>query len=439
MNMKKIVALLLALILCVSLAACTGNTAEGADLDKSSSSADSGATPSPSEEGVYKIGVLFPQSGDFAFFASYFAPILDIYVADLNAKGGINSHAVQLVYKDDQGDPSITAQRLDELKDENISAVIGPFFDTCGPVAAQWAEKNKIPVVMCCALATDTGMANASKYVFTAGSSAWALAKVFASAVADKGYESVYYVGNEGGVPDDVYNFFWEEVEKLGLSVKNAGSIRLSGSETDLSSVITSIMAAKPDVIVTSLTAGGAVSFIQQGSQFGLFDESDLFGVYIGDADHTESVGSSYPVGNIWAISWFPITFGEVKDFAKETYEKSDKVIPCSASLTYYYAADSVCQALAALSYSEATNSERLVEVMENLTMDSILGEVSYTSYSHQLMFPMFFAGTAFSDEWGGIALPDESDYSVYGVECYPTEEEWTEKAAELGYKTLLQ
>ena len=27
------------------------------------------------------------------------------------------------------------------------------------------------------------------------------------------GYESAYYVGNEGGVPDDVYNFFWEEMK----------------------------------------------------------------------------------------------------------------------------------------------------------------------------------------------------------------------------------
>lgn len=54
---------------------------------------------------------------------------------DLNEAGGINGHPVELVYKDNQGDATITAQRLDELLEENVSAVIGPFMDTCGPAA----------------------------------------------------------------------------------------------------------------------------------------------------------------------------------------------------------------------------------------------------------------------------------------------------------------
>lgn len=444
MNAKKIVALLLTLVFCLSMAACggSGTSASGAaqstpDADASAAASGS-AQPAVSEDGTYKIGVLLPQSGDLAFFASYFTPILDIYVANLNAEGGINGHAVELVYKDDQGDPAITAQRLDELKDENVSAVIGPFMDTCGPVAAQWAEENQIPVAMCCALATDTGMANTSRYVFTAGSSAWAWAKVFAAAVAEAGHERVYYIGNEGGVPDDVYNFFWEEVEKQGIDVVDAGSTRLSGTETDLSSVITAIMAADPDVVVTSLTANGAVNLIQQGSQFGLFDETDLYGVYLCDADHTETIGDAFPVGDLWSITWFPINFSDVSDFAQEVYAQSDGVIPCSASLTFYYAADSLCQALASLSWEDATNADALVDALENLKMESVLGEMYYTDYSHQLVFPMYFAGTAFSEEWNGIALPDENDYTVYGAEYYPTEEEWTQKAAELGYTTLL-
>lgn len=433
MKTKQIVALLLSVILCLSMAAC-----ENTPSDTSESGSDSGSS-SATADGVYKLGVLIPQSGDLAFFANYFTPILDIYIEGVNANGGINGHEVQLIYKDDQGDPAITAQRLDELKDENVSAVIGPFMDTCGPVAAQWAEENKIPVVMCCALATDTGLENSSRYVFTAGSSAWAWAKVFAAAVKEAGYKSAYYVGNEGGVPDDVYNFFWEEVEKQGIDVIDAGSIRLNGSETDLSSVITTIMAAKPDVVVTSLTANGAVNLIQQGSQFGLFDDTDLFGVYLCDADHTETIGNAFPVGKLWSITWFPISFSEVKDFAQEVYDQSDGMIPCSASLTFYYAADSLCQALAAMEYEDATNADKLVETLESLSMESVLGEVHYTDYSHQLIFPMYFAGTAFNDDWNGIALPDENDYTVYGAEYYPSEEEWTAKAEELGYQTLAQ
>ena len=126
----------------------------------------------------YKIGVVIPLSGNFAFFSAYFSAILDIYAEKLNAEGGINGHPVELIYKDNQGDPTITAQRLDELLEEKVSAVVGPFMDTCGAAAAQWASENKIPVVMCCGLSTEIGMANASDYVFIAGSSPWAWARV---------------------------------------------------------------------------------------------------------------------------------------------------------------------------------------------------------------------------------------------------------------------
>ena len=190
---------------------------------------------------------------------------------------------------------------------------------------------------------------------------------------------------------------------------------------------------------MTSLTANGAVNLIQQGSQFGLFDDTDLFGVYLCDADHTETIGNAFPVGKLWSITWFPISFSEVKDFAQEVYDQSDGMIPCSASLTFYYAADSLCQALAAMEYEDATNADKLVETLESLSMESVLGEVHYTDYSHQLIFPMYFAGTAFNDDWNGIALPDENDYTVYGAEYYPSEEEWTAKAEELGYQTLAQ
>lgn len=441
--MKKILAGMLALLCCLNLVACGTNSESptktpevSQETQKSGNETEPPVAAAAVEGDSYKVGVIIPLSGDFAFFSSYFSPILDIYVNNLNAEGGINGHKVELIYKDNQGNPTITAQRLDELLDENVSAVIGPFMDTCGPAAAQWATENKIPVVMCCALSTEIGMANASDYVFCAGSSAWAWAKVFANAVEKAGYKNAYYVGNEGGVPDDVYNFFWEEMAKLNPEVANAGSVRLSGTESDLSSVITSVMSTKPDVIVTSLTGGGAITFIQQGSQFGLFDDSDLYGVYIAGADHTESIGTNFPCGNIWSIDWFPIDFTFTQDWAKEIYEAAGKVIPNGASLNFYYACDAICKSLETLDYEQRNDSAKLVNAMENIKIKSPIDDtdVFFTDYSHQLVFPMYFCGTAFSDDWGGIALCDEKDYTVYGAEMYPTKEEWTAKAAELGY-----
>lgn len=417
MSLKKIIALALALVMCLSIntLALAADAAETEDP----------GSDSLSEEGTYRIAVMMPLSGNLSFFSGYFKPILDYAVAQKNANGGINGHEVELIYKDDQGDAAIEASALAEVLNEDVCAVIGPFMDTCGPVAAQWAEENHIPVFMCCALATDVGIEYQSDYVFTAGASAWAWAKIYADAVKKNGYTKAYYVAGVGGVPDDVYNFFWQEIEDQGLDVENVGEVRLSGSETDLTSVITSIMASGADVIFSSVTAGSAVNLLQQGNQMGLFDSVPLYGVYINDSDHTESVGDAYPVGDVYSITWFPITFPEAEDFAQEVYSMSDGVIPCSASLTFYYAFDTVCAGLETLSYEEGHDADTLIDTMENITVDSVFGDVYYTTYSHQLIFPMFFANAQFSDAWNGLAMPDPNDYVEYGAEVFPTEEEW--------------
>lgn len=441
---KKLVALITAVTMCVSLAACGSSATDTTTPETSQEETEEPAETlteeitetleevEPSEDGTYRIAVTIPLSGDLAFFGAYFTPNLDYLAENINNSGGINGHPVELIYKDDQGDPTIEASALAEVLDEDVCAVIGPFMDTCGPVVAQWAEANHIPVFMCCALATDVAFDNQSDYVFTAGAGAWAWAKVYANAVKEKGYKNVYFLANSGSVPDNVRDYFWQEIENLGGGVENAGEIRLSGTETDLTSVITSIMSSGADCIVSSLTGGPAITFLQQGSQMGLFDNCTLLGVYINDSNHTESIGDAYPVGKVYSITWFPISFDFAADSARDIYERSDNVVPNSAGLTFYYALDSIAAALQTLSYEEGYDGDALVKAIEDVKCDSLFGEIYYTKYNHQLIFPLYLANTSMNDEYG-MALPDQSDYKEYGVECYPTEEEWAVEAEKYG------
>src|SRR5512136_1072390 len=84
-----------------------------------------------------KVGGLFVMSGGFAAVLNYQLPAVQMVIEDINKAGGINGRQVQLITKDDQGDPSIVPQKLNELKAEGVSLILGPFLDTCGPAAAQ--------------------------------------------------------------------------------------------------------------------------------------------------------------------------------------------------------------------------------------------------------------------------------------------------------------
>ena len=129
MSTKKLIATLLAVVMAVGVLAGCGNdfgsneTAAPASDTAIAPAATVEAAEGLDTENTYKVGVLMPLSGDLSFFSAYFQPILDIYQADINANGGINGHALELVYKDTQGDATITAQRLDEMTDEKVTAL----------------------------------------------------------------------------------------------------------------------------------------------------------------------------------------------------------------------------------------------------------------------------------------------------------------------------
>jgi hypothetical protein len=69
---------------------------------------------------------------------------------------------------------------------------------------------------------------------------------------------------------------------------------------------------------------------------------------------------------------------------------------------------------------------------VEETKCESLFGEIYYTKYNHQLVFPLYLANTQMNEEYG-MALPDQGDYKEYGLECYPTEEEWEAERQRLG------
>ena len=259
---------------------------------------------------------------------------------------------------------------------------LGPFIDTCAPVAAEWAGENKIPVIMTCSLSTKVSIDNSNDYTFTAGGNAWAWAKVYAANAIEKGYKKIYYVGNEGGVPDDVYNFFWREMATLDPAAENLGNTRVTGQETDYSAVIQTILSKNPDYIITSLTGGAAITFMQQGIQFGLFDNAEMAGVYILGGDHTESMGQDYPFGKVGAICWYPYAFSSMKDFTDELYEKMG-LIPGDATMSWYTAAIMACEAVKAAGVD--VTADKIVE-----QLDTIKKRFSYRRDQLQRVSPAY-------------------------------------------------
>lgn len=117
--------------------------------------------------GTIKIGGLFSVTGPASFLGEPEKKTLEMLVADLNAKGGINGQKLEAVIYDTASDATKAVQLATKLiKNDHVVAIIGP--STTGESMAVLAltEKEKIPLISCAAGIKITEPAKDRKFTF---------------------------------------------------------------------------------------------------------------------------------------------------------------------------------------------------------------------------------------------------------------------------------
>jgi branched-chain amino acid transport system substrate-binding protein len=99
-------------------------------------------------EKVVKIGFMAEITGTGAYIGQTTVPIMEDYVKQLNAKGGINGYQVKFVYYDTRNlteDAIPVAKRL--IEQDKCNVVLGPSFSGAGIPVASIADAAKCPVI----------------------------------------------------------------------------------------------------------------------------------------------------------------------------------------------------------------------------------------------------------------------------------------------------
>ncbi len=108
--------------------------------------------PGTLAEETVKVGAILAVTGPASFLGSPEARTLEMMVADLNAKGGLNGKKVVLVVKDSGASAEKAVSFAKQLiEEEKVIAIIGP--STSGETMAikALAEESKTPLISCAA------------------------------------------------------------------------------------------------------------------------------------------------------------------------------------------------------------------------------------------------------------------------------------------------
>ena len=100
----------------------------------------------------YKVGAVFSVTGRASFLGDPEKKTALMLQEEINQKGGINGHPLELIVYDDEGDSTKCALAVRKLiTQDKVVAIIGPSLSGLSLAVVPEAEKHKIPLVSCAA------------------------------------------------------------------------------------------------------------------------------------------------------------------------------------------------------------------------------------------------------------------------------------------------
>ena len=252
--MKKLIAMLLALVMALSLVACGGG--------------DSNTTGDATGDKVVKIGVFEPTSGQNAGGGK--KEILGIeYANSLKPTVTINGeeYAVQLVYADNASDSAKAPTAAQTLISQGVSVVIGTYGSGCAIAAGPLFQDAKIPAIG--TSCTNPQVTLGNDYYFRVGYIDPFQGAVMANFAFNQKNSSNCALIIESG--DDYSagfgNYFQQEMERLG---GKATVLEFQTGETDFSTIMASVKSEGYDGIFAPVSIETAAMIISQARDAGI-------------------------------------------------------------------------------------------------------------------------------------------------------------------------
>ena len=260
--MKKVFALVLCLMLLVPMVVgCTKTTTPTTSTAPATSTAPT--TTSGTKDTIY-LGLAIPLTGTGAEGGGKMKFSAELAVQQLNDKGGINGHPVELVVLDDAQDATQAATVAQTLcDDKRITAVIAHSASAISAVTQPIFEENKMPNIHPSSSVDKLSTYGYEYFWRNTGNSSSTypnLAAILGNTLKVKKIALIYQNAETGA-----------ELDKYAKTLEKAGTFQIvldepfnSGTQVDFSTLITKLMATDAEAVwlYANYTEGG--TFLKQ-------------------------------------------------------------------------------------------------------------------------------------------------------------------------------
>ena len=376
-----------------------------------------GAAALASAQGTIKIGELNSYKLQPQFLDPY-KKGWELAIEEVNAKGGVLGKKLEVVSRDDGGDPGVAVRVADELVTrEGVNIITGTFLSHIGLAVTDYAGKKKVFFLAAEPLTDKITWQNGNRYTFRLRASTYMQVAMLVpqAAEAKKKRWALVYPNFEYG--QSAAENFKTLLKKAQPDVEFVTEQAPPLGRVDAGAVLQAIDDAKPDGIFNVLFGADLTKFVREGNTRGVFKNRTVVSLLSGEPEYLDPLKDETPVG--WIVTGYPwdkIDTPEHKTFLA-AYQKKYNDYPRLGSIVGYATMKSLA---AGIAKAGSTDTEKLVEAFRGLPVESPFGPFSYRAIDHQATMGAYVGKLALEKGQGTMS---EFKY-VDGAAVLPPDEE---------------
>jgi branched-chain amino acid transport system substrate-binding protein len=355
-------------------------------------------------------GNLFAQSVKVGELNSYkvFPAFLEPYkkgwelaLEEINAAGGVNGRKLEVVSRDDGGTPGDAVRVAEELiAREKASVLMGTFASNVGLAVANLAAQRKVLFVAAEPLTDKIVWENGNRYTFRLRPSTYMQTAMLIPEAAKlkKKRWAIVYPNYEYG--QSATASFKKLLSQAQPGVEFVAEQAPPLGKIEAGAVVQALLDAKPDAIFSSLFAVDLQKFVREGNTRGLFRTTPVFNLLGGEPEYLDPLKDETPEG--WWVTGYPWSELDTPEHRKfrDAYQKRWNDYPRVGSVVGYSALYTVANALRK---AGSADSEKLVEALKGLQMQTPFGPITYRAIDHQSTMGAFVGQLAKKDGKGAM------------------------------------
>ncbi len=339
-------------------------------------------------------------------------------VEQINARGGVLGRKLEVISRDDAGDPQNAVRQATELLgDQKVDLLAGGYLSNVGLALADFANRSKALFVAGEPLTDALVWSAGNRYTWRLRPSTYMQAAMLVPDAAKLKAKRWATISPNYEYGQSAVKWFKQLLTKARPDVEFIAEQWPALGKIDAAATVEAIARVKPDAIFNVTFGADLTNFVRAGNTRGLFEGRDVVSVLTGEPEYLDPLGDEAPEG--WIVTGYPWDALQTKsntDFVA-AYRDRFKEAPRMGSVVGHALIEAIA---AGITKAGDTGAEKMTDGVGGASFATPFGQANWRGLDHQGTLGTFVGRIAVANGRGKMA-----DWRyVDGADALPPDDE---------------